>query len=139
MQYAILAYFLPFSNTLSLENMIGNLIAPLTKLLYHIIGNSMSRGDLQNIMQWVWQDKSICLPQMNCQRLHIDGKKYSRNQSCHFFKNLQHVTFVQIRPVSYHFLDVLFKKLWVIRLLSYLVRAIENILNIGDSEYLEKQ
>merc|ERR1739844_882220 len=75
MQYAILAYFLPFSNTLSLENMIGNLIAPLTKLLYHIIGNSMSRGDLQNIMQWVWQDKSICLPQMNCQRLHIDGKK----------------------------------------------------------------
>ena len=86
MQYAILAYFLPFSNTLSLENMIGNLIAPLTKLLYHIIGNSMSRGDLQNIMQWVWQDKSICLPQMNCQRLHIDGKKYSRNQSCHFFK-----------------------------------------------------
>ena len=53
MQYGILAYFLPFSNTLSLENMIGNLIAPLTKLLYHIIGNSMSRGDLQNIMQWV--------------------------------------------------------------------------------------
>ena len=45
----------------------------------------------------------------------------------------------QIRPVSYHFLDVLFKKLWVIRLLSYLVRAIENILNLGDSEYLEKQ
>ena len=36
-------------------------------------------------------------------------------------------------------LDVLFKKLWVIRLLSYLVRAIENILNLGDSEYLEKQ
>ena len=29
-QYAILAYFLPFSNALSLENMIGNLIAPLT-------------------------------------------------------------------------------------------------------------
>ena len=86
MQYAILAYFLPFSNTLSLENMIGNLIAPLTKLLYHIIGNSMSRGDLQNIMQWVWQDKSICLTQMNCQRLHIDGKKYSRNQSCHFLR-----------------------------------------------------
>ena len=86
MQYATLAYFLPFSNTLSLENMIGNLIAPLTKLLYHIIGNSMSRGDLQNIMQWVWQDKSICLPQMNCQRLHIDGKKYSRNQSCYFFR-----------------------------------------------------
>ena len=86
MQYAILAYFLPFSNTLSLENMIGNLIAPLTKLLYHIIGNSMSRGDLQNIMQWVWQDKSICLPQMNCQRLHIDGKKYSRNQSCNFLR-----------------------------------------------------
>ena len=45
----------------------------------------------------------------------------------------------QIRPVSYHFLDVLFKKLWVIRLLSYLVRAIENILNLSDSEYLEKQ
>ena len=85
MQYAILAYFLPFSNTLSLENMIGNLIAPLTKLLYHIIGNSMSRGDIQNIMQWVWQDKSIYLTQMNCQRLHIDGKKYSRNQSCYFF------------------------------------------------------
>ena len=100
MQYAILAYFLPFSNTLSLENMIGNLIAPLTKLLYHIIGNSMSRGDLQNIMQWVWQDKSICLPQMNCQRLHIDGKKYSRNQSCHFFKNLQHVTFVHTDTIA---------------------------------------
>ena len=46
---------------------------------------------------------------------------------------------MQIRPVSYHFLDVLFKKLWVIRLLSYLVRAIENILNLCDSEYLEKQ
>ena len=59
MQYATLAYFLPFSNTLSLENMIGNLIVPLTKLLYHIIVNSMSRGDIQNIMQWVWQDKSI--------------------------------------------------------------------------------
>ena len=100
MQYATLAYFLPFSNTLSLENMIGNLIAPLTKLLYHIIGNSMSRGDLQNIMQWVWQDKSICLPQMNCQRLHIDGKKYSRNQSCHFFKNLQHVTFVHTDTIA---------------------------------------
>ena len=100
MQYANLAYFLPFSNTLSLENMIGNLIAPLTKLLYHIIGNSMSRGDLQNIMQWVWQDKSICLPQMNCQRLHIDGKKYSRNQSCHFFKNLQHVTFVHTDTIA---------------------------------------
>ena len=100
MQYAILAYFLPFSNTLSLENMIGNLIAPLTKLLYHIIGNSMSRGDLQNIMQWVWQDKSICLPQMNCQRLHIDGKKYSRNKSCIFFKNLQHVTFVHTDTIG---------------------------------------
>ena len=86
MQYATLAYFLPFSNTLSLENMIGNLIVPLTKLLYHIIGNSMSRGDIQNIMQWVWQDKSIYLTQMNCQRLHIDGKKYSRNQSCYFFR-----------------------------------------------------
>ena len=84
MQYATLAYFLPFSNTLSLENMIGNLFVASTKVLYHIIGNSMSRGYIQNIMQWVWQDKSICLPQMNCQRLHIDGKKYSRNQSCYF-------------------------------------------------------
>ena len=91
MQYATLAYFLPFSNTLSLENMIGNLIAPLAKLLYHIIVNSMSRGDLQNILQWVWQDKSTYLTQMNCQRLHIDGKKYSRNQSCYFFQNLRHV------------------------------------------------
>ena len=86
MQYATLAYFLPFGNTWSLENMVGNLIAPLTKLLYHIIGNSMSRGDIQNIMQWGWQDKSIYLTQMNCQRLHIDGKKYSRNQSCFFFR-----------------------------------------------------
>ena len=51
-------------------------------------------------MQWVWQDKSICLPQMNCQRLHIDGKKYSRNQSCHFFKNLQHVTFVHTDTIA---------------------------------------
>ena len=88
MQYATLAYFLPFSNTLSLENMIGNLIVPLTKLLYRITGNSMSRGDIQNIMQWVWQDKIIFLTQMNCQRLHIDGKKYSPNQSCYLFQNL---------------------------------------------------
>ena len=100
MQYATLAYFLPFSNTLSLENMIGNLIAPLTKLLYHIIGNSMSRGDIQNIMQWVWQDKSIYLTQMNCQRLHIDGKKYSRNQSCYFFQNLWHVFFVHSDTIA---------------------------------------
>lgn len=100
MQYATLAYFLPFSNTLSLENMIGNLIAPLAKLLYHIIVNSMSRGDLQNIMQWVWQDKSTYLTQMNCQRLHIDGKKYSRNQSCYFFQNLRHVFFVHSDTIA---------------------------------------
>ena len=100
MQYGILDYFLPFSNTLSLENMIGNLIAPLTKLLYHIILNSMSRGDLQNIVQRVWQDKSICLTQMNCQRLHYDGKKYSRNQSCNFFQNLRHVVFVHTDTIS---------------------------------------
>ena len=36
-------------------------------------------------MQRVWQDKSLYLTQMNCQRLHIDGKKYSRNQSCVYF------------------------------------------------------
>ena len=36
----------------------------------------------------------------------------------------------QIRPVSYHFLDVLFKKLFVIQLLSYSARAIETILNL---------
>ena len=59
-----------------------------------------SRGDLQNIMQWVWQDKSIYLPQIHCQRLHIDGKKYSLNQSCHFFKNLQHVTFVHTDTIA---------------------------------------
>ena len=27
---------------------------------------------------------------MNCQRLHIDGKNYSQNQSCYLFKNLWH-------------------------------------------------
>ena len=37
---------------------------------------------------------------------------------------------IQIRPVSYHFLDVLFKKLFVIQLLSYSARAIETILNL---------
>ena len=36
----------------------------------------------------------------------------------------------QIRPVSYHFLDVLFKKLFVIQLFSYSARAIETILNL---------
>ena len=100
MQYGISAYFLPSSNTLSLENMICNLIAPLTKLLYHIILNSMSRGDLQNIVQRVWQDKSICLTQMNCQRLHIDGKKYSRNVSWFFFQNLRHVFFVHTDTIA---------------------------------------
>ena len=37
---------------------------------------------------------------------------------------------MQIRPVSYHFLDVLFKKLFVIQLFSYSARAIETILNL---------
>ena len=45
---------------------------------------------------------------------------------------LPHLTkpLAQIRPVSYHFLDVLFKKLFVIQLLSYSARAIETILNL---------
>ena len=40
------------------------------------------------------------------------------------------IQYNQIRPVSYHFLDVLFKKLFVIQLFSYSARAIETILNL---------
>ena len=70
-QYVTFACFLPWSNTLSLENMMGSLIAPLTKLLYLINENSMSRGDIMKIMQCVWQGKSIYSTQMNCQRQYM--------------------------------------------------------------------
>ena len=70
-QYVTFACFLPWSNTLSLENTMGSLIAPLTKLLYLINGNSMSRGDIKKIMQCVWQGKGICSAQMNCQRQYL--------------------------------------------------------------------
>ena len=46
----------------------GNLIAPFIKLLYLIYGNSMSRGDIEKIMQCVWQRESIFSTQKNFQR-----------------------------------------------------------------------
>ena len=49
----------------------GSLIAPLTKLMYLINENSMSRGDIMKIKQCVWQGKSIYSTQMNCQRQYM--------------------------------------------------------------------
>ena len=49
----------------------GSLIAPLTKLMYLINENSMSRGDIMKIMQCVWQGKGIYSTQMNCQRQYM--------------------------------------------------------------------
>ena len=68
MKYASFAWFSPLSNPLSLQNMMGNLIAPFIKLLYLIYGNSMSRGDIKKITQCVWQRKSIFSTQKNFQR-----------------------------------------------------------------------
>ena len=65
MQYITFACSLPSNNALSPKNMMFNLIAPLTKILYLINGNSMSRGDIKKVTWCVWQGKSIYSTKMN--------------------------------------------------------------------------